>query len=640
MKHILFLVLITFSISVSLNANSYRWGKVPDAEKQLKQTSLDTNASAVVLFDIGSLRFNYGSKIYFQHHKRIKILTKEGLSYADVQIPYYKRKDLESISTIKAETINIDSITGKPVVQKLDSKDFYTLDINDRWGAIRFSFPSVKVGSIIEYSYTMVSQNYLSLQNWDFQCELPTLHSEFSAQVQEGLDVQILYQGPLLRHLYETKSTNFWELDNLQPVAPEPYGPDTKDYVENITFQLKGYYKDDPLKGVEYVNILDTWDKLAIDYRETVNVSSFSSSKSFVDPILAEIIKEKDSDAEKVRKIYYYVQSHFRWNKYLRIYPTESSRQILQNGEGNSADINLFLSLMLRSAGFAADPVLISTKSNGASTKVYPLLSQFDKLIVVVNLYGKNYFMDATGSDYPYSIIPAEDLNNQGFRIGSSTADWISISANGASKLDCYYSVDLTNLANAKLTAMYNFSQYAAVGLRAALKNAPDKETYIKKYIALLNQDFNLDSVSIKNLDDMDMPLSIRCYFSGGDYSGANGLLLRTLGQSKFDKNPFIAKQRTLPIDFDYPIDETFTTVFNLPEGYVVDGLPLDQGYQLLSKKGIARLTSNSIGNTVTIRRTMSLTTSLFPPADYSYIVKYFDLVSQFKGATVVVKKN
>ncbi len=640
MKHIFLLGIISFCISASLSANPYRWGKVSDTELKLTISNLDTSASAVVLFDVGTLRFEYGSKIFFTRHRRIKILKKDGLSYADIQIPYYKKNDFEEISFIKAETINVDSASGKIVSQKVDSKDFFTIDINDRWSAKRFTFPNVKVGSIIEYSYTVISRSYLSLQNWAFQCEVPTLHSEFTALIQEGLDVQVFYQGVLLRNKYETEQTKTWELDNMPAVAPEPYSPDEKDYIENITFQLRGFYKSDPMKGVEYVNILDTWDKLATDFRETDHVPSYYATKSFTEPLLATIITDKDSDVEKTRKIFYYVESHLRWNKRLGIYPTASSKQVLDAGVGNCADINLFLSLLLRSAGIAADPVLISTKSNGLPTKVYPLLTQFNKLIVVVNLYGKNYFMDATGADYPYGIIPAEDMNNLGFKIGSSSSDWVSIPVVGASKLDCYYSVDLSDLAKVKLTAQYSFSQFAAVGLRTALKNASDKEEYVKEHIALLNHVFNLDSISIKNLDDLNLPLSIRCYFSGGDYDSSNIILLRTMGQSTFDKNPFTSKSRTLPVDFDYPIEESYTTTFTLPSGYAVDGLPINEAYQLPDKMGVARLASSSVGNTVTIRRTMSLTSSLFPPSDYDLIVKYFDLVSHFKTATVVVKKR
>ena len=100
---------------------------------------------------------------------RLKILTEEGKKYADVEIPYERRRF--SIADVEGRTIHSDGtsvpFTGKPYDKVLVKTA--TL----RYQAKVFSMPDVQVGSILEYRYQLrYEDNVLLPPTWFMQGEL------------------------------------------------------------------------------------------------------------------------------------------------------------------------------------------------------------------------------------------------------------------------------------------------------------------------------------------------------------------------------------------------------------------------------------------------------------------------------------
>jgi len=78
----------------------------------MKVYSLDSSASAVVLFDYG-----VAQESQFERHTRIKILKKEGLGQADISLPLFGKV---SVSNLKAVTYNL---AGNKIIESKLSKE-------------------------------------------------------------------------------------------------------------------------------------------------------------------------------------------------------------------------------------------------------------------------------------------------------------------------------------------------------------------------------------------------------------------------------------------------------------------------------------------------------------------------------------
>ena len=68
---------------------------------------------------------------------------------------------------------------------------------------------------------------------------------------------------------------------------------------------------------------------------------------------------------EKIAAIFNYVKTTVKWNNYKGYSCNDGVRKAYKDKTGNTAEINLMLTAMLRYAGMNANPVLLSTRDNG-----------------------------------------------------------------------------------------------------------------------------------------------------------------------------------------------------------------------------------------------------------------------------------
>ncbi len=197
----------------------------------------------MVLNDYGKIVFGYEA-VYIERHKRIKILNRKGLQEATISIPYYAKDNLEKIAFLRAQTLKIDD-KGKVHTQEVNAKQIFDVNHTSNLREKRFIFPNVEVGSIIEYRYTTISKNFFTLEGWNFQSGIPTIHSELRVEKPQSLTYRILLQGSRLSQKYEKLEEQTWSLDNLHALVKEPFVANYQDYAEKISFQLNIFSQTD-----------------------------------------------------------------------------------------------------------------------------------------------------------------------------------------------------------------------------------------------------------------------------------------------------------------------------------------------------------------------------------------------------------
>src|SRR5690606_22178281 len=84
------------------------------------------------------------------------------------------------------------------------------------------------------------------------------------------------------------------------------------------------------------------------------------------------------------------------------------------------------LTAMLNKAGFAADPVMLSTRSHGYTNELYPLMSKFNKIISRLYLNGDYVFLDASQPRLGFGKLGYESYNGHA-RVINPTATYINI---------------------------------------------------------------------------------------------------------------------------------------------------------------------------------------------------------------------
>ena len=150
-------------------------------EKEMKSYEKDPEAGAVVLFESGEYGFeligNY-IRLVKEFHIKIKVFDLTTFEHSIVEIPYYKSKgSKEKVLKIRAITHN-----GK-LKTFVNDASIFDIDYSENWASKRFTFPNIKEGSILEYSYRIESPYYFNFGDWEFQGDLPKIYSEFKSEI-------------------------------------------------------------------------------------------------------------------------------------------------------------------------------------------------------------------------------------------------------------------------------------------------------------------------------------------------------------------------------------------------------------------------------------------------------------------------
>ncbi|MEO0790074.1 MAG: DUF3857 domain-containing protein, partial [Bacteroidota bacterium] len=147
-KHPIFLLAL-LCLCAALSAQELpeiEFGNIPQEDIAMMSFEADTSAEAYVLYDgIRHSIYDDGSayKLSSYYHRRVKLLKPESFDRADVVINYTRRE--EEVRDLEAMII---LPTGEKI--KLRNRDFNRDDLSDDRITIRFSFPQVTEGAILE----------------------------------------------------------------------------------------------------------------------------------------------------------------------------------------------------------------------------------------------------------------------------------------------------------------------------------------------------------------------------------------------------------------------------------------------------------------------------------------------------------
>jgi len=157
------------------------------------------------------------------------------------------------------------------------------------------------------------------------------------------------------------------------------------DYAEKIKFQLSGYRKRSYNGVSSYEQVLKTWDQFSEEKLNTHEYRNYLNRSGLACDILEQLDLQGKSREEKIQIIFDYVRTNFHWNYKYRRVPELKIQELRESGEGNSAAINLLLTVLLNEADIEASPALVSTRSYGRVTKNYPLLTQFSHVLCCIH---------------------------------------------------------------------------------------------------------------------------------------------------------------------------------------------------------------------------------------------------------------
>lgn len=589
-----FLLVIFSNLSIAQNKD---FGDITLEMLEKEHSEIDSLAAAEVLNEKGEISFsitNSGWIYSFEVTRRIKIFNKDGYDEANIEIPFYVGESTsysERVKRIDARTYYLED--GKVKDDKIRKKDIFDVELNEYASAKKFTFPSIQDGVIIEFTYTVESPNIRNLPRWGFQSSIPTKSSVFELYIPtEYLTYRSQTRG---YNKIETKdenlngrvggvtNTNFTithkvhEAKNLEAVEGENHVNNISNYLTALSYELSSYRKGD-VGDVKY--FATTWEDVEESLRESETFSKELERGKYFEEDLDAYLEGTTDEIELVHQILNFVKNKVEWNEESRRFCSDNLKKVYEEGSGNSADLNIMLTAMLRYKGIDAHPVVCSTIGNGIP--FFPTVTGFNYIISGVTV-GENYFLlDATDKYSSLNLIPTRTMNWQGIEISPNGSRTIPLIPNQQSKASFNVMASLTE--DGKVEGQfraYYFDQFALNARNAFTETSEDKvkSTYEEEFEISDVHDFTQN-----NLSALNKPLVQS--FKFGESEGfvekiANKIYISPLLFLKSDENPFKRKTREYPVEFTYPKKYTYRIMINLPENYEVDYTPENNIYKM-----------------------------------------------------------
>ena len=96
---------------------------------------------------------------------------------------------------------------GKMTKTRLKQELVSNERVNTYYKVLKFSLPAVKVGTVIEYHYKVVSDYSVHIENWMMQEELPVVYNQYEITIPHVFVYNVEFRGRQYIDVLEEKSS-------------------------------------------------------------------------------------------------------------------------------------------------------------------------------------------------------------------------------------------------------------------------------------------------------------------------------------------------------------------------------------------------------------------------------------------------
>lgn len=668
---LLSLALLLLSSSVISQELDIEFGEIDKSDLEMTVYQPDSSASAVVLYDYGHSYFNFNTYDYtfdltFETHVRIKILNKDALDRGTFEINLYEDgRYKEEITRYKGYTFNLEK--GKIVKSKLKKSNRFIEEVNSNNKSVTYTFPDVKVGSVIDFTYTKTSDFDYNLESWFFQSDIPVVWSEYEVEIPEYYHYNKNTKGYIASHIYDESSKNrthtmtsksrkglqvsktsytnqelsYYENNyrivykDVPAFKNERFIGAAKDYISHIDFELESVkYPNSTLK--QYSTDYESIGQKLLDSERYG--SQLNSTRFLKDQV--NLIQNRYTDpTEQMQAAYSWVQNNIKWDGYNSLYAKESIKDVYRNKEGRAGGVNLLLTTLLRALDINAYPVALSTRSNGILPITHPSVTSFNYTIAYAKINGKEYLLDATEKNLPINQLPSRCLNGKGRIISDNGGKWIELKGNTKYQRSEMIKASINSDGELIGKRRVVSNSYAAFSKRNSIEEEGGIDNYFESY-AENDSDYTIENYTVDKYEEINSPLIENMDISLQVMDDEDIVYFNPLLYFKVEDNPFVQEKRDYPVDFSYISNKKYILQMEIPEGYEATEIPEKIYASLPNNAGKFTYQVVNNGNNLMVISQISLNKQMFLPNEYNSLKLFFKMIVDKHSEVIVFKKT
>lgn len=622
----------------------------------LKNTVIDSNANAIVLREFGTAAIEEDAGggrlvVAYRYHVRLKIFNKQGYEQANISIPQRIYNDVPAqVSELKAVTINF--IDGHFKQSQLDPKKVFNEKVSKYSANTKFTLPNIMDGSIIEYSYTIHIPYIFNFKSWNFQTDIPKLHSQYIASIPALYNYNVVLRGAL--KLKDTKaelskeclringtqidcSKMTYTMENIPAFIEEEHMTAPTNFISAIYFELSDYVL---LTGGK-VNVTKTWKNVDNELTSDRSFGAQMKKKDAFKELMPEILKNTTDDLSKAQAIYNYIAKNIKSNGYIGIYSETAVKKALESHSGNTGDINLALISALSAADLDAEALILSTRNNGELNKLFPVISNFNYVVVKLNIGEKSYLLDASVPLLPFGMLPLHCMNGQGRVINlKKPSYWYDISSGQKDYIRYNFTATLTKDGKIKGELLTYSTGYSAFQKRKAIEAAGTIAEYVEKLDEKMPK-INITSHEIINVDSLNLTLieKYELLINSQESDGLSQIFFNPFFIDRISKNPFNLSERNYPVDLGTASERRVTIILNVPEDYTMADQPKDMSIGLPDNGGRYLTSANFSDHVISFNQVLLLNKPIYDPSEYFSLKEFYSQIIQNQKTDIILKK-
>ncbi len=520
--------------------------------------------------------------------------------------PFTSIKDISAYSLVPQEKGDkyvkekVKTVTDKEV---MSDRIFYG---GNR--AKLYTFPGLREGTITVLEYTEEVHEPKFNGSAMFTGFGLVEDQKFELRIDKNVELDIKYYNCTEEFFNYTKEEKggeliyTWSPKDYKKITSEDEMPEYLRVVPHIVYRIVAYQQDGQTKPV----LRDTKD--LYDWYASLIVDANNDTDEDLQKLTDSIVKGLDSQDEKARHIFEWVQSNIKYIAFedgLGGFKPRLPTEVLNKRYGDCKDMSCLTVNMLNYAGVSAYHTWIGTRRIPYTYQDVPSPLADNHMIVAAKVDGEYIFLDPTNSDLPYPL-PSAFTQGKEALIGIDSNNFIIETVPVIpSSLSVIYDTVTVRLHDLVVEGegKRSYTGYYADVINGALhdNNQEDIEKRLKYHVQKGNNKCIADSFDIaKNKDHTVVSYD----FSVPDYAFEQGdEIFINLNLEKIMSSYKLKKDRVHPVKYNFAYKLVRYYTFQIPEGYKLGYVPENQGvefkdfsYQLHYDKG-----ANTLNYTLTI---------------------------------------
>lgn len=509
--------------------------------------------------------------------------NKESFSYSDL----IQLKSYEAFTVInengKEKKIKVTQSNEK---QSQQSSVFYN-DVKER----QLIFPNIEPGAKKVYNYQTQFVDPHLLHKFIFGDNMPMQSASLEVRAEKNIVIDYkIFNDPnntitFSKTEKKGKWVYKWTLINIKAAKFEDNSPGFLYQVPHIDFYIKEYTvnnKTTPVLG-DVSELFNYYKAFVKDLNKTEDPD--------LKELTLEITKDKTTDEEKIKSIFYWVKENIKYiafeNGYEGFIPREASL-VFHRKFGDCKDMASIISCMAKYAGLKNVTIAwIGTRSIPYSYNDLATPS-VDNHMIALFKKGENYiFLDATDKETRYGIPTAFIQGKEVLFSENDNYKIYPVPIVSANENEIKETVNLTInntklIGNAKVERFGYNRSHTLMQIGDASNKA--RLEMIKSLVLKGNNKFNLKDFTEENLNNKDLPYIIDYNFDLDNYIvKVDKEIYINLFLDKILDKVVLAKDRVAQFEFDYLTQFTTKYALEIPKNYSIKYLPknfdLDNDY-------------------------------------------------------------